>query len=98
MTSIGPIQRARDPDMVVCLVHGTIPSLFGIRLFSQVSWLGETSCFRKNLFPYSDDEIHSSPWEHPSYRRQSVISGRWKNSCSVSPAAGQRFGCSSTSY
>jgi hypothetical protein len=51
--------------MVVCLVHGTIPSLFGIRLFSQVSWLGETSCFRKNLFPYSDDEIHYSPFYWP---------------------------------
>jgi hypothetical protein len=62
MTSIGPIGRARDPDTVVCLVHGTIPSLFGIRLFSQVSWLGETSWFRKNLFPFGDDTIHYSPF------------------------------------
>ena len=66
MTSIGPIEtdipRARDPDVVVCLVHGTIPSLFGIRLFSQVPWIGETSWFRKNLFPYGDDTIHYSPF------------------------------------
>jgi hypothetical protein len=48
--------------MVVCLVHGTIPSLFGIRLFSQVPWIGETSWFRKNLFPYGDDAIHYSPF------------------------------------
>jgi hypothetical protein len=66
MTSIGPIQtdipRARDPDMVICLVHGTIPSLFGIRLFSRVPWIGETSWFRKNLFPLGDDAIHYSPF------------------------------------
>jgi hypothetical protein len=48
--------------MVVCLVHGTIPSLFGMRLFSQVPWIGETSGFRKNLFPYADDAIHYSPF------------------------------------
>ena len=35
--------------MVVCLVHGTIPSLFG--LSSQIPWIGETSWFRKHLFP-----------------------------------------------
>ncbi len=48
--------------MVVCLVHGTIPSLFGMRLFSQVAWIGETSWFRKNLFPFGDDTIHYSPF------------------------------------
>ncbi len=48
--------------MVVCLVHGTIPSLFGIRLFSQVPWIGETSWFRKNLFPNGDEAIHYSPF------------------------------------
>jgi hypothetical protein len=66
MTSIGPIQpdipRARDPDMVVCLVHGTIPSLFGIRLFSRVHWIGETSWLRKNLFPLGEGAIHYSPF------------------------------------
>jgi hypothetical protein len=48
--------------MVVCLVHGTIPSLFGIRLFSRVPWIGETSWFRKNLFPLGDEAIHYSPF------------------------------------
>ena len=43
--------------MVVCLVHGTIPSVFGIRLFSRVPWIGETSWFRKNLFPLGDDAL-----------------------------------------
>jgi hypothetical protein len=66
MTSIGPIQtdipRARDPDMVVCLVHGTIPSLFGISLFSRIPWIGESSWFRKNLFPLDDGAIHYSPF------------------------------------
>jgi hypothetical protein len=66
MTSIGPIEpdtlRARDPDAVVCLIHGTIPSLFGVRLFSRISWMGETSWCRKNLFPAGDGGIHYSPF------------------------------------
>jgi hypothetical protein len=45
--------------------------------------MGETSrCTRfagfNNLL--RDHLTASSPWEHPSYRQQSAISGRWKNS------------------
>jgi hypothetical protein len=66
MVSIGVIERdlprTKDPDTVVCLVHGTIPSLLGIRLFSRIPWLEETSWFRKNLFQSDSEGIYYSPF------------------------------------